>query len=37
MIWSLLEEWVPTKPEGVVQYQDLITYVTNGPDNDVRN
>jgi len=35
-ICSLLEELVPTKPEGVVQYQDLITYVTDRPGHDVR-
>nr|WP_319536022.1 dTDP-glucose 4,6-dehydratase [uncultured Vibrio sp.] len=35
-ICSLLEELVPTKPEGVVQYQDLITYVTDRPGHDIR-
>ncbi|HDU8571773.1 TPA: dTDP-glucose 4,6-dehydratase [Vibrio parahaemolyticus] len=35
-ICSLLEELVPTKPEGVLQYQDLITYVTDRPGHDVR-
>ncbi|MGR5547283.1 dTDP-glucose 4,6-dehydratase [Vibrio sp. DNB22_12_1] len=35
-ICSLLEELVPTKPEGVAQYQDLITYVTDRPGHDVR-
>ncbi|MGI9896051.1 dTDP-glucose 4,6-dehydratase [Vibrio natriegens] len=35
-ICSLLEALVPTKPEGVVQYQDLITYVTDRPGHDVR-
>lgn len=36
MICSLLEELVPNKPEGVNQYQDLITYVTDRPGHDVR-
>ena len=35
-ICSLLEELVPNKPEGVVQYSDLITYVTDRPGHDVR-
>ncbi|MEZ9057328.1 dTDP-glucose 4,6-dehydratase [Vibrio pelagius] len=35
-ICSLLEEFVPNKPEGVQQYQDLITYVTDRPGHDVR-
>lgn len=35
-ICSLLEEFVPQKPEGVQQYQDLITYVTDRPGHDVR-
>ncbi|KHA61689.1 dTDP-glucose 4,6-dehydratase [Vibrio variabilis] len=35
-ICSLLEELVPTKPEGVDQYLDLITYVTDRPGHDVR-
>lgn len=35
-ICSLLEELVPNKPEGVSQYQDLITYVTDRPGHDVR-
>lgn len=35
-ICSLLEEFVPKKPEGVQQYQDLITYVTDRPGHDVR-
>ncbi|MDW2075382.1 dTDP-glucose 4,6-dehydratase [Vibrio sp. 1863] len=35
-ICTLLEELVPNKPEGVVQYQDLITYVTDRPGHDVR-
>lgn len=35
-ICSLLEELVPNKPQGVTQYQDLITYVTDRPGHDVR-
>jgi dTDP-glucose 4,6-dehydratase len=35
-ICSLLEELVPNKPEGVNQYLDLITYVTDRPGHDVR-
>lgn len=35
-ICSLLEELVPNKPEGVAQYQDLITYVKDRPGHDVR-
>jgi len=35
-ICSLLEELVPNKPEGLVQYNDLITYVTDRPGHDVR-
>ncbi|HIF9248514.1 TPA: dTDP-glucose 4,6-dehydratase [Photobacterium damselae] len=35
-ICSLLEELVPNKPQGIVQYQDLITYVTDRPGHDVR-
>lgn len=35
-ICSLLEELVPSKPEGVEEYQDLITYVTDRPGHDVR-
>ena len=35
-ICSLLEEFVPKKTEGVQQYQDLITYVTDRPGHDVR-
>ncbi|WP_318498376.1 dTDP-glucose 4,6-dehydratase [Photobacterium leiognathi] len=35
-ICTLLEELVPNKPEGVAQYQDLITYVTDRPGHDVR-
>lgn len=35
-ICSLLEELVPGKPQGVTQYQDLITYVKDRPGHDVR-
>ncbi|WP_318443877.1 dTDP-glucose 4,6-dehydratase [Photobacterium leiognathi] len=35
-ICTLLEELVPNKPEGVAQYQDLITYVTDRPGHDFR-
>lgn len=35
-ICSLLEELVPTKPQGVEAYQDLITYVKDRPGHDVR-
>ncbi|HIF9502937.1 TPA: dTDP-glucose 4,6-dehydratase [Photobacterium damselae] len=35
-ICSLLEELVPSKPQGIAQYQDLITYVTDRPGHDVR-
>ncbi|ELV8626914.1 dTDP-glucose 4,6-dehydratase [Vibrio cidicii] len=35
-ICSLLEEMVPNKPQGVVQYQNLITYVKDRPGHDVR-
>ncbi|MZI95812.1 dTDP-glucose 4,6-dehydratase [Vibrio sp. CAIM 722] len=35
-ICSLLEELVPTKPSGVENYSDLITYVTDRPGHDVR-
>ncbi|MGC9491381.1 GDP-mannose 4,6-dehydratase, partial [Vibrio genomosp. F10] len=35
-ICSLLEELVPNKPQGVAQYRDLITYVTDRPGHDVR-
>lgn len=33
---ALLEELVPNKPQGVEQYQDLITYVKDRPGHDVR-
>ena len=35
-ICALLEELVPNKPEGVVKYEDLITYVKDRPGHDVR-
>ncbi|KGQ71373.1 dTDP-glucose 4,6-dehydratase [Chelonobacter oris] len=35
-ICALLEELVPNKPQGVENYQDLITYVTDRPGHDVR-
>ncbi|MGF1774977.1 dTDP-glucose 4,6-dehydratase [Vibrio wakamikoensis] len=35
-ICQLLEELVPNKPEGVDEYQNLITYVTDRPGHDVR-
>lgn len=35
-ICALLEELVPTKPQGVTQYADLITYVKDRPGHDVR-
>ena len=35
-ICELLEELVPNKPEGIAQYQDLITYVTDRPGHDLR-
>ncbi|MDZ5515574.1 dTDP-glucose 4,6-dehydratase [Vibrio fluvialis] len=35
-ICTLLEELVPVKPQGVVQYLDLITYVKDRPGHDVR-
>jgi len=35
-ICQLLEELVPEKPDGVEQYQDLITYVTDRAGHDVR-
>lgn len=33
---ALLEKLAPNKPEGVAQYSDLITYVTDRPGHDVR-
>lgn len=35
-ICSLLEELVPNKPEGIAEYEDLITYVKDRPGHDVR-
>lgn len=35
-ICALLEELVPTKPQGVQAYEDLITYVKDRPGHDVR-
>jgi len=35
-ICELLEELVPTKPEGVSQYRDLITFVQDRPGHDLR-
>ncbi|WP_318519178.1 dTDP-glucose 4,6-dehydratase [Photobacterium leiognathi] len=35
-ICSLLEEFVPNKPDGVEMYQDLISYVTDRPGHDIR-
>ncbi|APD91169.1 dTDP-glucose 4,6-dehydratase [Alteromonas mediterranea] len=36
VICELLEELVPSKPESVEKYKDLITYVTDRPGHDVR-
>lgn len=35
-ICRLLEELVPNKPEGVINYADLITYVKDRPGHDLR-
>jgi len=35
-ICDLLEELVPQKPQGVVQYHDLITWVADRPGHDLR-
>lgn len=35
-ICKLLEELAPNKPEGLNQYQDLITYVKDRPGHDLR-
>lgn len=35
-ICELLEEYVPNKPEGINQYKDLITFVTDRAGHDVR-
>jgi dTDP-glucose 4,6-dehydratase len=36
MICNLLEELAPEKPMNVLQYADLITYVTDRPGHDLR-
>ena len=33
---ELLEELAPEKPEGLINYKDLITYVTDRPGHDMR-
>lgn len=35
-ICNLLEELAPNKPEGIVNYQDLITYAKDRPGHDLR-
>ncbi|WP_337263109.1 MULTISPECIES: dTDP-glucose 4,6-dehydratase [unclassified Serratia (in: enterobacteria)] len=35
-ICDLLEELAPNKPQGVANYRDLITYVTDRPGHDMR-
>lgn len=35
-ICALLEELAPVKPEGVLRYADLITFVTDRPGHDLR-
>lgn len=35
-VCTLLEELVPSKPDGVEHYADLITYVTDRPGHDMR-
>ncbi|MBQ4860863.1 dTDP-glucose 4,6-dehydratase [Pseudoalteromonas sp. MMG013] len=35
-ICELLEEFVPSKPDGVTNYKDLITFVKDRPGHDVR-
>lgn len=35
-ICNLLEELAPNKPQGVANYRDLITYVTDRPGHDLR-
>lgn len=35
-ICSLLEELVPKRPVGILNYQDLITYVKDRPGHDIR-
>jgi dTDP-glucose 4,6-dehydratase len=36
ILCDLLEELVPSKPEGVNRYRDLIAFVTDRPGHDVR-
>jgi len=36
MLCDLLEELMPQKPDGVSQYEDLITYVKDRPGHDLR-
>jgi dTDP-glucose 4,6-dehydratase len=36
LICELLEELAPKKPDGVSNYKDLITFVTDRPGHDVR-
>ena len=36
MICSLLEEFIPEKPNGIKKYEDLITFVQDRPGHDVR-
>ena len=35
-ICALMEELAPEKPQGVVRYEDLITFVTDRPGHDAR-
>ncbi|MDX3774146.1 dTDP-glucose 4,6-dehydratase [Chromatiaceae bacterium AAb-1] len=35
-ICNVLEELVPKKPQGIVRFQDLITYVADRPGHDLR-
>lgn len=35
-ICILLEELAPNKPKGVIEYKDLITFVTDRPGHDIR-
>ena len=35
-ICALLEELVPQKPQGIVRYRDLITFVADRPGHDLR-
>ncbi|GMM69671.1 dTDP-glucose 4,6-dehydratase [Alteromonas sp. MTD1] len=36
IICELLEEFVPAKPEGIKEYKELITFVSDRPGHDVR-